>query len=474
MRRAWFFVLPLLAGALILSCATRKEYSDAYPYPEPKPAAQPRETAWEPAPVSAPADVPRLIPEKPKAAAKRILPVLNQEPIVSVLLDSGSRVEFKLLQEAELRCNGRETHMRRGAVTVDIGRGGMRISPSGVTTAGEAVFAFPKNAPKPCFSLMMQPPFGKPQTLSFAGAAVVKYDQANKQILLMERTGLESYIAGVLPIEMNPSWPVEALRAQAVAARSYAAARYLERFDEPWQLHWHFSVDMAYGGYRPSAPNVEEAMSTTRGNMLMYNKSFPVLALFHASSGGGTESMANLWPNLRAADGRTSFAPVMCAIPDRFCELGAKGLNLSSTHWRWKADVTFADISDGLHGWSKEKPGRPAFGAVTGFRTVDRFTDSGRVANVSIRHKLGKKEIETVMPAHDFRMAAGPGVVRSTWWDRCVVASANGGTLVIEGRGFGHGVGLSQVSAWQMAKQKENAAVILLRFYPGAAIDKNW
>jgi SpoIID/LytB domain protein len=71
-------------------------------------------------------------------------------------------------------------------------------------------------------------------------------------------------------------------------------------------------------------------------------------------------------------------------------------------------------------------------------------------------------------------MAIGPVRVRSVLWDRCVIASKPPGYLVLEGRGFGHGCGLSQVSAWQLARQGLAPEAIVARFYAGAKIERRY
>ena len=106
---------------------------------------------------------------------------------------------------------------------------------------------------------------------------------------------------------------------------------------------------------------------------------------------------------------------------------------------------------------------------MTDIRILER-SPSGRVAVVEVVHKEGGKTRRTQLRANDFRLAVGPTEVASTWWDKCVVVKAKGGTLVLAGRGYGHGVGLSQVSAWQMAREGSSASAITARFYPEAVI----
>jgi SpoIID/LytB domain protein len=323
------------------------------------------------------------------------------------------------------------------------------------------------------FSAELEPPFGKRQRLSFSGQPILRLQGG--QVQLLEEVPLETYLAGVIPTEMSPSWPVEALKAQAIAARSYAAAKYLERFDRPWQLHWHYSVDMAYAGtsVRSSAA-VRQALRETRGELLSYH-GLPVPALFHACSGGATEAATNLWPTLAGADRKTPMAAQMPVVQDAAAEAGCTGLGFTRTHWRWKANLSLAEITSDLQAWARTHPeDKLVFGTVVGIEIASRHPDSGRVSLVAISHKLDGRTRRTMLPAADFRMAVDPGLCRSTWWDRCLVVSGKGGTLVLAGRGFGHGAGLSQVSAWQLARTGSQADSIVRRFYPQAALERRW
>jgi peptidoglycan hydrolase-like amidase len=284
---------------------------------------------------------------------------------------------------------------------------------------------------------------------------------------------MEAYVARVVAAEMNPKWPASALAAQAIVARSYAAARWMERASEPWQLHWHFGVDMAYHGWSTSGESVARAIAATRGEVLMYG-GFPVLALFHASSGGRTEAFERIKPGVFAPDGATPIAGAMPVVTDEAAEPGAAGLALDKTHGRWKTDLALPELTQALQRWSKAQAGRPPFGTVEAVSVLERHADSGRVARVSVRHRLDGAERFTALAATDFRMAASPVRVRSLLWDRCVIAAQPPGYLVLEGRGYGHGCGLSQVSAWYLATRGESPEAIVARFYAGARIERRY
>jgi SpoIID/LytB domain protein len=400
------------------------------------------------------------------APKPRVLPALTSEPLVRVLLVQAASITFTLESSATL-ADGRRlasgTHRAQalaGTLVLD-----------GVPVAAENVVQMPAAPVR--FRAELDPPYGPRQTLAFRGAPVLRLSGAQAQLL--EEVRLETYLAGVLPTEMNGKWPVAALAAQAIAARSYASAKYLERFDKPWQLHWHYSVDMAYAGASAKqTANVGEALRRTRGQVLMY-RNLPVPALFNACSGGTTEAAANVWPTLSGADRLLSMTEQMPSVSDASAEAGAAALGMRRTHWRWKSNIPLASITRDLQAWARTHPeDKLAFGTVTGIAIESRNPNSGRVAQVAISHKVHGRTRKTLMSAPDFRMAISPVDIRSTWWDTCSVASAKGGVLVLSGRGFGHGVGLSQVSAWQMASEGRAEAAICARFYPSALIERRW
>lgn len=402
----------------------------------------------------------------PERQVPRPRQTLDQEPELGVLLAQGPRVAFILLLPGRL-ADG--TPLAPGRHLAEVGPGGLLLDARPL--GPQARIRVPGAEGAARFSGTLVPPFGQPQRLDFAGEPALALSPGG-EVQLIERVGLETYLAGVVPTEMNPSWPAAALEAQAIVARSYAAAKWLLRQDRPWQLHWHFTEDMAYAGRNARPGAAGEAVRRTRGRMLLTG-GVPVTALFHASTGGRGEAAANAFPGLKLADGRSA-APCMPGLADPDCEAGCNGLRLLASHWRWKQDLPLAEVTRGLQAWSRQASGRARIGTVTGVLIASRHADSGRVAELEVQHRLDGRSRSVKIPATEFRLAVGPGDMRSTWLDRCLVVPAKGGTLVLAGRGFGHGVGLSQVSAWQMARDGRSADEIVARFYAGSVIGRKY
>jgi peptidoglycan hydrolase-like amidase len=424
--------------------------------------------APDPSPVSPGEALAREAAAPATGTARRALPELDREPSLRVFLARARRITIQLAAGTQLEVSGRSLPIAAGPLTVEAIGSAWRLASAAEGWSTTGVLA---SGGRPLFTLDAIPLFGKPRALRCAGDLLVRADAGEVEVV--ERVPMEAYLASVVGAEMNPKWPAAALAAQAIVARSYAAARWMERCDEPWQLHWHFGVDMAYHGWSTGAAAVAAAIAPTRGEVLMF-RGFPVLALFHASSGGRTEAFERIKPGVLAPDGRTSIAAAMPIVDDDAALLGAMGLALDASHGLWKADIPLPEVTQALVSWSEAQGGRTRFGEVLGVSVAERHPDSRRVATVSVRHRLGGVERTTTLAATDFRMAVSPVRIRSLWWERCVIASKPPGYLVLEGRGFGHGCGLSQVSAWYLAQQGATPEAIVSRFYAGAKIERRY
>lgn len=425
----------LLAALLVAACARVPPRAEPPSFPparatapaQPPPAAEPPAPRW---------------------------PALDREPLLAVLLARSARLELRLLVPHRLPDGA---VLPAGPLTaVPAGDGGIAI-------AGRVVSAPCELAP-----LAEGPAFAHGGA-AFAGRA--RLAREGGQLLLVEAVPLEQWLLGVLPAEMGPQWPEEALAAQAIVARSYAAARWQARAGQSWHL-LRGTADVAYDGAVPPSAAVARAVARTRGLLLMHQGQ-AVLARFHACSGGRTEDSEALWPGATLVDGRTPLARFMPARADPDSEAGAAGLGWTATHQRWRAVLPLALLSERLAAWSAADARRPAIGSVRQIAVAERHP-SGRVARVAVLHRRDGRERRDLIPAHDFRLAVGANRLRSLWWERVAASEAKGGSVVIEGRGFGHGVGLSQVSAWAMARRGLAAEDIVAYYFPTAELARRW
>ncbi|MBE9139460.1 SpoIID/LytB domain-containing protein [Nodosilinea sp. LEGE 07088] len=239
---------------------------------------------------------------------------------------------------------------------------------------------------------------------------------------------LEAYLYGVVGGEMPASWPQEALKAQAVAARSYALYR---RDRTQGQL---FDVDsttasQVYRGMAGEATSVQAAVNATQGQVLTYGGSV-IEAVFHSSSGGYTENSEDIWqrptPYLRGVADFDQEAPV----------------------FRWSETFSAEQFSQRI-------PGIGRLQAVT----TERATPRGRIVSIRLQGTAGTR----VLTGTELRAALG---LRSTLGS----VSVAGDTIRVDGRGYGHGLGMSQWGARALAGRGYSYQQILAYYYQGSVL----
>ena len=241
---------------------------------------------------------------------------------------------------------------------------------------------------------------------------------------LVNEVNLEDYISGVVTAEMYFYWPAEALRAQAVVARSYTLALYLENEKMNPRPEWDFEsgyiTTQEYQGVSGEHPRGIEATQATEGQVLVWKGSI-FRAYFHSCCGGHTEACGNVW------DDYPTIAPLAGTVCE-YCKY--------SKHWDWTETLKFADVEAALRKADKD------VGAVRDIVFKDRNGD-GHYDLVTV---VGTKQT-LEMKGNDFRLAVGPTILKSMRF----TAKRAGEALELQGRGWGHGVGLCQYGAQGMA-----------------------
>ncbi len=241
---------------------------------------------------------------------------------------------------------------------------------------------------------------------------------------------LDKYVAAVLAGEVHESWPMEALKAQAIAARTFALVRMKERETRPF--HTESSVmDQVFKHH--TSKKLLDAARETQGIVLVYKGALAETS-FHSTCGGRTTDSKSVWG--RAYD-------YLKSVPCEYCS--------HSPTFRWKQSIGIGEIEEKL----KQR--------VSGLRITSKGPD-GRALKIALGGK-GSKELS----AQDLRMALGPMRVKSTMLTELTMEKNN---LTIAGQGFGHGVGMCQYGALGMAKQGKNMRDILYHYYPGTTLSK--
>jgi stage II sporulation protein D len=247
---------------------------------------------------------------------------------------------------------------------------------------------------------------------------------------------LEDYVAVVVASEVPAGWPDEALRAQAVAARTFAVAQKVAQGPGA-RAHLGASVlDQVYRATGPPPAAALKAARATAGEVLTWG-SAPIAAYFSASCGGVSESAEAAFhvgqgttPYLRGGD-----------------EDDADGCAPKKS---WTVRVPLEELAAAVR-----RPG------LTGI-SVSARTSSGRARTVRLSSGSGARSLTAI----ELRQVLGYNRLPSLLFD----VEARDGAAVFRGRGSGHGVGLCQWGARGRAQRGENYRQILVHYYPGAEI----
>ncbi|MBI4335906.1 MAG: SpoIID/LytB domain-containing protein [Candidatus Omnitrophica bacterium] len=247
---------------------------------------------------------------------------------------------------------------------------------------------------------------------------------------------VEDYLYGVLYHEVSHYWPYEVLKAQAIAARTYALYQKQIMKGKDYDVTADI-YSQVYGGRANEKYRTNRAVNLTKGRVLYFKgEIFP--AYYHATCGGFTEDASNLWKiNLSSLKG------VEC----KFCK--------RSKHFNWKRKIKLNDMENALR-----KKGYN-ISSITSIKIESRNT-SNRINNLVIAHGAG----ESIISGKDFRTALGPNLLKSNNYN----VALEGRTAVFKGIGWGHGVGMCQWGAYFMAKKGYKADSILKHYYPGSEI----
>ena len=242
---------------------------------------------------------------------------------------------------------------------------------------------------------------------------------------------LEEYLYSVIGGERDSRWPDEALKAQAIAARTYALyERERQRRNPVYDLGDSPDRWQIYKGVSSESTKTYNAVDTTAGKVLTYNNQI-ILSVFHACSGGHTENVEDVW---------ISKEPYLRAVPD---------FDQNIKECNWTKTFTPGELSARIGGVGNVKD--MIIETVSPFRSVKTLKIIGdRGTKV-----LAREQVRTALKIKSTRFTVGK--------------DANG-SFVLQGLGFGHGVGMSQWGAYELAKRGANHLQILGYYYQGVAL----
>lgn len=354
------------------------------------------------------------------------------------------------------------------AETVEPGSGTVNVTDAGGRTVAQYVLPLRLESAEPLEIDGVESGFWQGRTRSgrFSGAIDLRIGP-DGLLEVVEEIAIEAYLAGVLPAEMPADWPMEALQAQAVAARSEVMASLagkhgLEGVDFCATEHCR-----AYVGDGGRAARTDAALRATAGQALLCGGKF-VSAVFSATCGGWTEHNDTVWsgPPDPALRGTPDVAPAFGAVrspqtdpagwvrrpPDAFCASDER-------FFRWERRMTQREVTEAVNK-------RHAVGTVQAIECGERGV-SGRLKSVRV---TGSKGSQTILKELPIRLGFG-GLPSAMFVVQKQTGKDGAPVFVFSGAGRGHGVGLCQYGARGMALAGHDHTAILRHYYPGANVE---
>ncbi len=281
--------------------------------------------------------------------------------------------------------------------------------------------------------------------------------------LVVNSLPMDSYLRGVVPLEIGSRTSAEfaAVQAQAVAARTYA----YKHLTSSRGFDMYATVqDQVYGGVDAEKPQADTAIMTTRDVVVLYNGQ-PITTPYHSTCGGSTAGVSEVWydqpdqPYLR---------PVSDRIPGTnnfYCD--------SSPRFSWTQSYDAAGLRAVMEKYlaAYTKAPKSGLGKITDIREQGR-TPSGRIAALTVQTESGSYTLR----GNDIRFVLRDpkgAILNSTYFS--FTKETSGGevsSLNVNGRGYGHGIGMCQWGAIGRARAGQNYRTILETYYPGTTIGR--
>jgi stage II sporulation protein D len=287
--------------------------------------------------------------------------------------------------------------------------------------------------------------------------------QTDSGFLVVNSLPMDSYLRGVVPLEIGNRTAAEfaAVQAQAVAARTYA----YKHLTNSRAFDMYATVqDQVYGGVDAEKPQADTAIMTTRDVVVLYNGQ-PITTPYHSTCGGSTAAVSEVWydqpdqPYLR---------PVSDRIPGTnnfYCD--------SSPRFSWTQSYDAAGLRAVMEKYlaAYTKAPKNGLGKITDIREQGR-TPSGRIAALTVQTESGSYTLR----GNDIRFVLRDpkgAILNSTFFS--FTRETSGGevsSLTVSGRGYGHGIGMCQWGAIGRARAGQNYRTILETYYPGTTIGR--
>ncbi|MDJ0618899.1 MAG: SpoIID/LytB domain-containing protein [Calothrix sp. MO_192.B10] len=316
----------------------------------------------------------------------------------------------------------------------------------------------------------------KPKNSRSYGGSLAIQPNAYGNYTLVNHVPLETYLRGVVPYEIGTNAPMPSLEAQTIIARTYAL-RNLRRFEvDGYELcaDTHCQV---YYGLDGTSSSTDQAIAATKGMVLTYENQL-VDALYSSTTGGVTAAFSDVWDG----ENRPYLQPVV-DTPSNIWNLSANSLSsetnfrrfislkkgFNESEWsmfRWRRESTVENITKGLQKFMRVKNSPYAkFKKLQGMQVVER-SEGGRILKLAVKTDIGTFYL------HKDEVRSAFFAPKSTLFYLQALNKGKPGLwgYAFIGGGLGHGVGLSQTGAQNLAKLGWSSDRILQFYYPGTQI----
>ncbi|ARW08501.1 SpoIID/LytB domain-containing protein [Bacillus atrophaeus] len=289
-----------------------------------------------------------------------------------------------------------------------------------------------------------------------------------------ENIPFEDYLKGVVPNEMPASWSLEALKAQSVAARTYSITKAGSTVADT-------TAFQVYGGYSWNA-NSTKAVEQTKGKVLKYNGSL-ITAAYSSSNGGYTEASNEVWASsvpylIAKKDTKDPQSTWTLTLSKQQLDTNSLDLNKPASWWSSTNETNSAQLA-GIKNWIMKNKETSA--ASLKIKSIEDLNFSGTTqgqraktaslkVNYIVKNSTGSydsnKSTTITVPVTELRSMIGASAFKSTY----VTVKKDTSKYTISGKGYGHGIGMSQYGAKARAESGDSYSTILKFYYPGTTL----
>ncbi|MED1017580.1 SpoIID/LytB domain-containing protein [Bacillus atrophaeus] len=289
-----------------------------------------------------------------------------------------------------------------------------------------------------------------------------------------ENIPFEDYLKGVVPNEMPASWSLEALKAQSVAARTYSITKAGSTVADT-------TAFQVYGGYSWNA-NSTKAVEQTKGKVLKYNGSL-ITAAYSSSNGGYTEASNEVWASsvpylIAKKDTKDPQSTWTLTLSKKQLDTNSLDLNKPASWWSSTNETNSAQLA-GIKNWIMKNKETSA--ASLKIKSIEDLSFSGTTqgqraktaslkVNYIVKNSTGSydsnKSTTITVPVTELRTMIGASAFKSTY----VTVKKDTSKYTISGKGYGHGIGMSQYGAKARAESGDSYSTILKFYYPGTTL----